>query len=383
MATVNRLRRRYDVIIVGAGIAGCATAIALLQQIPNLSVLLLERSSSVSRPFRIGETLPPQTMLLLQQLGLSESFLARGDMAAMGTRSIWGSVQVHEYPFWFSCYGHGWHIDRTSFDSWMVRHAERAGATVIFGSTLTGTQNYRHGWRVTVHRSAASTVTFETALVVDASGRGSAFCRKLGLRANKLDRLTGIFRFFQDEENDTACGDASFTLIESDVAGWWYSARLPQGQWIAALMTDSDLARDMDVLGETGWFKALVNTSFTRTRFEKKTPLSPLQVKPARSQCLQQFCGPGWYAAGDAACVFDPLSSLGIFKALRHGLLASYAIRDELQGKPDAISKYQHLLESEFKQYQHTRRQYYQLEKRFVQAPFWQRRQQQKHPGGA
>lgn len=370
------MRLRWDVVIIGAGAAGCATAIALLQQLPNLSVLLLERRNGMSQPFRIGETLPPQTMLLLQQLKLSESFLARGDLPALGTRSIWGNTRINEYPFWYSCYGHGWHIDRTSFDDWIVQQAEDAGATVFFGATAAGTPEYRHGWHLTVEGVTDSPVTLETSLVVDASGRGGRFCRRLGMRTDKFDKLTSIFRFYPAETNDTECSDESFTLVESGETGWWYSARLPQGQWIVALMTDSDLARNQGMLSEIEWLNALARTRLTRTRFEKKVPLTPLQAMPAHSQRLQQFCGPGWYAVGDAASVFDPLSSLGIFKALRHGLLVSYAIRDELQNRPDTIQKYQYLLESEFKQYRQMHRQYYQLEKRFMQAPFWQRRQE-------
>nr|WP_256207450.1 tryptophan 7-halogenase [Nitrosomonas marina] len=364
--------------MIGAGVAGCAAAIALRQQLPDLTVLLLDRKNRSAQSFTIGETLPPQTMPLLQQLGISENFVARCDLVALGTRSIWGSEQINEYPFWYSSYGHGWHIDRASFDDWLVRQAENAGATTLFGVTVSGTPEYHHGWHLTANHATAPAFTIQSSLVVDASGSSSSFCRRMGIRADKLDQLTGSFCFFQAEANDTVHGVDSFTLVESTEIGWWYSAPLPQGLWVAALMTDSDLARDENVFDEAGWSKALAHTRLTRTRFDNKKPSMPLRVKPARSQRQQQFCGQGWYAVGDAASVFDPLSSLGIFKALRHGLLVSYAIRDELQDKPNATQKYQWLLESEFRRYQHMHQQYYQLEKRFMQAPFWLRRQRQE-----
>ncbi len=364
----------FDVVIVGAGIAGCAAAIALRRQLPNLSILLLERNDPTPQAFRIGETLPPQTMPLLQQLGLSKIFLARGDMEALGTRSIWGEAQVTENPFLYSCYGHGWHIDRTSFDNWMMSQSEHAGAVIYHGATIVGTPKYRNGWHLAVKRNTESMI-IETPVVIDASGRRAVFCRNLGVRINKCDKLVGIFRFFQHDDDSKPISNDSFTLVESSDIGWWYSACLPQGRWIAALMTDSDHVRDLDVLNETGWRNTLAHTHHTRKRFLETVPITPPRVTPAHSQYLEYFCGPGWYAIGDAATTFDPLSSLGIFKALRHGLLVSYAIYDDILGKPDAQQKYQYVLDSEFKQYQQTHRQYYQLEQRYSCAAFWQRRQ--------
>ena len=368
----NPVIQRFDVVIVGAGIAGCAAAIALLQHDPRLAVLILERDNGTAPQFRIGETLPPQTSVLLQQLGLLESFRARGDMAALGTRSIWGGTQVNENPFLYSFYGHGWHIDRVSFDGWLLRQAEHAGAAVLKGAAVTGTPEYAHDWRLTVRQDSAKPLTIEASLVVDASGRSAALCRSLGVRIDKLDKLVGIFRFFQADNTDAD----SFTLVESCAHGWWYSAHLPQGRAVAALMTDSDIARSAGLLEEAGWYDALNAASHTRKCLNNAEPLTSLQVKTAHSQRLEKFCGCGWYAAGDAATTLDPLSSLGIFKALRHGLLASYAIKDDLQGKPSAKQKYRHVLSCEFERYLQTRQQYYQLENRFANAPFWQRRQE-------
>ncbi|MDR4517706.1 MAG: tryptophan 7-halogenase [Nitrosomonas sp.] len=376
MRRFDSVSQRYDVVIVGAGAAGCAAAIALLQQMPQLTVLLLERNGAALQQFRIGETLPPQTAVLFQQLGLLESFQARGDMPALGTRSYWGGAQVNENPFLYSFYGHGWHIDRVAFDCWMMRQAEAAGATVIKGAVLTGAPEYDERWRLTVNRNDAESMTIDAPLVIDASGRGAAFCRSLGIRANKLDKLMGIFRFFQA---DNGAGDRvvdSFTLVESSADGWWYSADLPHGRRVAALMTDSDLVRDLKVLDEKGWHRAMARARQTCKRFVNTRPLTPLQVRPSHSQYLKRFSGTGWYAAGDAATLFDPLSSLGIFKAIRHGVLASYAVRDDLQGKPGAGQKYHHVLQSEFEHYLRTRRNYYAMEGRFAGAPFWQRRQE-------
>ncbi|MCB1977706.1 MAG: NAD(P)/FAD-dependent oxidoreductase, partial [Nitrosomonas sp.] len=371
------MRQYFDVIIIGAGIAGCATALALRQQLPHLSILLLERRRNTPQSFRIGETLPPQAMALLQQLDLLAQFRLRGDVVSLGNRSAWGSSQLSENLFLYSCYGHGWHIDRASFDNWMAQQAERAGATILHDTTVTGIPVYeRQHWHLGVTQNDHAARNIEAPIVVDASGMSVFFSRSRNINVVAQDKLIAIFRYYQTDDASAADnGGDGYTLVESCSYGWWYSAGLPHGRRVIALMTDSDLARTESLLHETAWCDALFSTHHTCTRFAHAKPLTSLHIKPAHSQKLERFCGQGWYAVGDAASTFDPLSSLGMYKALRHGLLASYAIRDDLLDKTGAREKYQHILNEEFKNYQHMHRQYYLLEQRFANAPFWQRRQ--------
>ena len=87
--------------------------------------------------------------------------------------------------------------------------------------------------------------------------------------------------------------------------------------------------------------------------------------------------GDAWLAVGDAATTFDSLSSLGIFKGLRSGILASYAISDYFKGFPSGLEKYEAILAREFEGYLHTRADYYGRERRWKKSAFWQRRYDQ------
>ena len=75
-----------DVVIVGGGPAGTATAIALAHA--GRSVAVLERSHYGTT--RIGETLPPGTRVLFQQLGVWERFVAAAHAPSPGTLAVWG-----------------------------------------------------------------------------------------------------------------------------------------------------------------------------------------------------------------------------------------------------------------------------------------------------
>jgi flavin-dependent dehydrogenase len=88
--------------------------------------------------------------------------------------------------------------------------------------------------------------------------------------------------------------------------------------------------------------------------------------------------GDAWLAVGDAATTFDPLSSQGILKSLRSGVLASYAVTDYFKGTTKGLEKYEALAAREFKDYLASRAEFYGQERRWPDSPFWRRR----HPNG-
>src|SRR5437867_2795294 len=128
-----RSSERVDVAIIGGGPAGTAAALALARE--GASVVVLERSRYEA--VRVGETLPPQIRLLLDELGLWEAFAAAGHTPSAGIVSVWGTPRLSENDFVFDPYGHGWHIDRRRFDQMMAHAAEQAGAQVCRAARVT------------------------------------------------------------------------------------------------------------------------------------------------------------------------------------------------------------------------------------------------------
>ena len=72
---------------------------------------------------------------------------------------------------------------------------------------------------------------------------------------------------------------------------------------------------------------------------------------------------------------FDPLSSRGIGKAVEQGHRAAHAIDVHLSGDRHALRDYCNVLEDEYRTYRRTRVSYYNIERRWPGAEFWQRRQ--------
>lgn len=368
----------FDVVIAGAGVAGCATAIALQRFVPGLKVCLIDREAADSdnyqqhiRP-RIGETLPPAVAIPMQQLGIWPRFKAMQALASTGTQSVWGATQPHVNEHIYSPHGNGWHLNRRRFDALLRDTALKAGTQLISHAHVADIQSEHQQWRLTV-RGNDETDSVTARLVVDATGRRSGIARRLGVDHQKHDRLIGIYRFYSPCDNASVSTDSS-TVIESHANGYWYAARLPNQQQVVALMTDADLARRGDFADSDSFQQALAKTALVFQRTVGMHADSEPVITAAHTQCLDTLSGPGWLAVGDAAFTYDPLSSLGIFKALRQSILAAYAIKDVDNGKDPELLKYRHVCRAEFARYLDKRREVYAQESRFSDNPFWHRR---------
>src|SRR5215207_4292906 len=148
----------HDVVILGGGPAGAA---------PALSVALVERSG-YDAP-RVGETLPPTVQGVLEQLGVWETFVGQGHVAAYGTYSAWGSDELFDNEFIYHPAGRGWHLDRRRFDRMLARAAADSGVT-NYCSKFTGSrQNGRGGWLLEVKAGQGSEAVIEATVVIDAT----------------------------------------------------------------------------------------------------------------------------------------------------------------------------------------------------------------------
>lgn len=359
---------RHDVVILGGGPAGTAASLSLRRHAPSLSIALVEQTN-YDAP-RVGETLPPTVQTVLQQLGVWERFVCEGHLPAYGTRSAWGSEQLYDNEFIYHPAGRGWHLDRRRFDSMLAREAAVRG--VITYSNHKFTSSYpdgRGGWLLGVRPEQGSEVLVEAKFVIDATGRRAAFATQRGVRKVLQDRLLGVSVMFDAEPS----GD-TYTLVEACEEGWWYSALLPAGKLVVFCMTDADLARGRGLNSPPNWLEHLKRTRHTIERVRRATPLNTPSVHAAHTQRLERSTGDAWLAVGDAATTFDPLSSQGVLKSLRSGVLASYAVTDYFKGAAAGLEKYEALTSREFDDYLSARAEFYGRESRWVDSPFWWRR---------
>ena len=354
-----------DVGIVGGGVAGCAAAIALARH--GRSVVVFERAEYEHT--RIGETLPPRARLLLEELDVWQQFANDGHLPASGTLAAWGSDDLHETQFLFDPYGSGWHLDRRKFESRFAQWAEEAGVRVLRNVRAGEIRSLAdRGWRVDVE--CAEIQSLDCTTLIDASGRASFVARRLGAERLNCDSLVAVYQLFQapTDLNDTR------TMVEAMRKGWWYSSYLPNAGLLAAFMSDTHLLpRGADAL-RAYWHQELDATRYTRRRVDAARPLGMIRTTRANSYQMSAISGENWLAVGDAAMAFDPLSSLGLYNALRSAIEASRAIQQHFTGDRTGLRNYAVREQQRFPRLLEMRSAYYGREMRWRDSPFWQQR---------
>ena len=334
----------FDVAIVGGGPAGTAAALTLLRY-SKLRPVVIERSHYDG--WRVGETLSPGVLPLLNYLGAESVLTEHGQRPAYATSASWGGADVVSRDFLFTGGGDAWHLDRTRFDRSLADLVVDRGGTVLLGTTAVPTARF----------------------VIDASGRHASFARTQGAHATADDHLTGLVALFEGGDNSQTA-----TLVEAVEDGWWYSARLPDQRTVVAFMTDADVVRASHLSEEQAWLERLGETRPTRLRIVDARLVHGPVACPAHSQLLAPLAGDGWIAAGEAAAGFDPLSSMGIGYAITSGIQAARVAASTLGGDTTHARLYASDVTRHYQAYLARRQAYYLIEKRWPDSPFWARR---------
>jgi flavin-dependent dehydrogenase len=353
----------FDVLIAGAGPAGCATALSLATFAPELRVGLVDGAGPGEA--RIGETVPPQINPLLVHLGVWDEFAGGGHCPSYRTMAAWGDCRLAGNEFLFHAHQVGWRLDRAAFDRMLARAASSRVAAV-FRAKVVGLARPAGEWSVSLSDGAVPTAHF----VVDATGRAAALVRRCGLRPVNFDRLVGCCLRTGSRSDGT-----EGLMIETFAEGWWYTAAIPGGDRVLVCMTDSDRVRPLELLSGRGFARLLAETSHVRRVADLGDAPSRPVIRPAGSRFFDGTAALPLLCAGDAGLCQDPISGDGIVRALRSGVFASYAIADwRRRGDARGLSRYRLMLRREFAAYCGTLREYYAREQRWPGSPFWQRR---------
>jgi flavin-dependent dehydrogenase len=339
----------HDLLIVGAGPAGCAAA--LRARALGLRVMML---ADRQREAGVLESLPPAGRRLLVDLGCWQAFLQSGPTPSRGVRSVWGSPHPVERASTWDPDGSGWHLDRAVFDAFLQEQAIKAGAELRHGRL----RSVRQGRELIECADAAGRV-WTGRFLLDASGRSAAAAGRLGARRRYDDATVVTLSSYRTAASDTD----RRTVIEATPEGWWYSLRADSRARVVGRVTDADL--------QTA--PAAVPPGMQALLDGAQAQLPPRRVA-ANSGFLRPFAGPRWAAAGDAAVSFDPLSSQGLLTALFTGRAAAQAIAATLAGSDQAIAGYARRLSAIRHAYQANLALYYGFERRWAAEPFWARR---------
>src|SRR3569833_3966571 len=191
-------KEHFDVVVIGGGPGGAATAGWLAQQ--GHKVLVLEKEKFPR--YHIGESLITGSLPTIEALGLRDRLDKMGYGRKYGGTLMWGRNQG-AWDFRFteaSEYEYTFQVRRADFDSVLLGRARELGALVIEeatdqavlikGERAVGVRFQRKG--------DAEPTTVGSTLVIDASGQQHLLPRKLDLIEYHNDlRNIAVWAYFQ------------------------------------------------------------------------------------------------------------------------------------------------------------------------------------------
>lgn len=364
-----------DVAIIGAGPAGSALSIALSEM--GFSSGLLDQAWLDQA--KVGESIVPAVKPLLESLGAWDDFQSLKPLPSFGTRSVWGDAQARSHSHLSSAFNQGWHVDRQQTDAMLANQAQQRGAVLQLGVKV-GSIRYDHKqWSLTLVQAKQVVGSIKARMLVDSSGRNASLAMRLSAKRILLDRLVAVCQRL----TTPVAHDERHIALETCRDGWWYSAPVSEQALMFMLMTDSDLCKRGEHRHQ---FTTLMQrTSLTARRVKQHDPITvglPFVVS-AVSQRLNRYDDDRpWLATGDAALSVDPISGSGFIRALEAAEHSARCIEQYLKGRPVSrvLERHERHLDDQCTHYLVERAAYYGAERRWLEHPFWARRQVSDQP---
>jgi len=327
-------RARYDALVVGARVAGAATALLLARA--GFRVLVLERSRRGSDTLST-HALMRAGVMQLHRWGVLPRLLAAGTPPIRRTTFHYGSepvvVDIKDRDGVDALFA----PRRTLLDVVLADAAAESGAQVVYGATLTeilrGPTGRVHG--VLVTDGAGRRHRVEAGIVIGADGARSTVARGVDARVLAEGKYPGSYIY------------AYWQGLELDGTHWYYApgvsaGAIPTNEGLSCVFVGMPPGRyraqpgaAFDALFQqlaSECHQGLARALGGARRVGKCYPFA------GRAGFLRQPWGEGWALVGDAGCFKDPITAHGITDALRDAELLARAV---LRGTTGALAEYQ------------------------------------------
>lgn len=329
---------KTDVIVIGGGPSGSATATLLAQK--GLKVQLFEREHFPR--FHIGESLIPYTYNVIERLNLLPKMKASHFTKKYSVQFVSEHGRLSE-PFYFTEHedherSQTWQVRRSEFDHMLLNNARDHGVEVFEGARVIEVLfdgDKAVGVRVKIEDGPEQEIFSD--VVVDASGQSSLIIDRLNLREwDPVLKKAAVWTYWKGAYRDDGKNSgATMVLQTAGKKGWFWYIPLHDDIVSVGVVASYDYlfqnraSKDL----ETIYFEEVARCPGLQPRIANATRCDIFRAQKEYSYRAKQAAGNGWVLVGDAFGFLDPLYSSGVLLALTSAAMAADSIGEALAAK--------------------------------------------------
>lgn len=308
-----------DVLIVGAGPAGSALAIALSRA--GRDVLLVE-SRRHPRTKTCAEYASPRIADELERFGVAAATWREAAIPLDGMR-----VVVRDDSFILR-YQDGtgprlaWGLDRRAFDALLAREAAKSGANVAERVAFERPITAKGTVTGAVLRGKDGMHEVRSRWLVGADGARSRVARTLSVsRPVVAPRRMGLIAHYEAVPDLKGTG-------EMHVGRGWYVglAPVPNGEMNVGMALPMPRDGERRARAEERFERAIAGLPAVAERLRGSRRVSTIRGSAPIGHRVRRAAGDGWLLIGDAAGFIDPFTGEGIYRALRSARIAAQVL---------------------------------------------------------
>ncbi len=315
-------RNKFDVVIVGAGPAGCSAAIQLAGS--GLKIALLDKAT-FPRDKTCGDAL---SVDVINQLAMLSEDLAKDfekfteKMPSYGVQIFSPNHKHVDIPFIHknkkSC---GYICERMNFDNFLFEHVKRYSNIAIYENYTVSNAEHNDS-RVFIQTNKEN---FSAEIIIASDGAHSIIAKNLSdINVEKEHYSAGLRVYYEGVKSFHEENFIELHFFKDILPGYLWIFPLPDNKANVGIgMLSSAVSKKKVNLKTT--LQNLINTHPNfKERFKDANPLETIKGYglPLGSK-KRNISGERFLLTGDAAALIDPFSGEGIANAIRSGRVAA------------------------------------------------------------
>lgn len=335
---MNEPKTEFDVLIIGAGPAGCAAAAVLAGK--GHRVLVLEREKFPR--YHIGESLLPFTFQPLERLGLIDAMRNSAFQKKYSVVFVQPNGRASQPFYFFNRYDRDtiaqtWQVLRSEFDQMLLANARAQGATVLEEIEVRDllretSDNAPRVFGARARDKSGREFEFRAPITLDCTGKEAFSAVRQGWRLKDpfLNKVA-VWTYYQGSKRETGIDEGQTTVAMIPNKGWFWHIPLHNDLVSVGVVAEGKYLSRGGVrnpreifnreIAENLWIREHLSTGRQTGEFFVTSEYS----------FHSRYCGcDGLLLVGDAFAFLDPVFSSGLMLALKSGVMAGDAVHEAI-----------------------------------------------------